>query len=317
MKDNNEQSEIIRKYLLSLLDEPTAEEIGEKIVTDAEFFELVSQIEDELLGDFVAGRLNANEAARVELLYNSSVTDQQKLNFIRYVSELSKKNSPSGESASIIDLGEIDEPRDSSAEASVETKDSSPRQLVNGASSTTEDFGKSYFSNLSDRRSSLAYISLLGLIVAVGLAYFIWNKTTDSRASIETNLAKLNKDFSSGQINTPLLERKLEANPVRDISTSLPKVEILKNSNQVIYFQLELLINRGVKYQADFSDSQGKELFSISGLEPKTEGTQIFIPVFVRSEFFESGDYRIKLRGLTEDGSFIESGSFSFRLVKE
>jgi hypothetical protein len=66
MKESQQQ-EIIKRYLLGdLLDQPAADEIERRLMTDDTFAEEVSICEDELIDHYIRKRLNSTERAKFE-----------------------------------------------------------------------------------------------------------------------------------------------------------------------------------------------------------------------------------------------------------
>ncbi|MGA9770636.1 MAG: hypothetical protein WBV94_16470 [Blastocatellia bacterium] len=76
-KDNTQ----LRRYLLGALAEAEDCKIGERLLADDEYFAQVPIVEDELIDDYLAGRLSGDERALFENHFMLSRSHQEKLRF--------------------------------------------------------------------------------------------------------------------------------------------------------------------------------------------------------------------------------------------
>ena len=72
-----------RQYLLRRLSDADAEQFEERLLSDDECAERVREAEDDLLDDYAAGRLTADDRAAVEQYLLSSPDGEQRLQFAR------------------------------------------------------------------------------------------------------------------------------------------------------------------------------------------------------------------------------------------
>jgi hypothetical protein len=89
---------VIRRYLLGLLPEPEVEAVEEAYFGQAEVFDRVRGAEDDLIDDYVAGRLERSEAAAFEARYLSSPPLRQRVEAAR---ALRLARPPAGASAPV------------------------------------------------------------------------------------------------------------------------------------------------------------------------------------------------------------------------
>jgi hypothetical protein len=84
MKSNASDSEVLRSYLLGTLAEEPRERVEQRLFSDDRvFWERLCLVEDELIDDYVAGDLNADEAGRFEAAFLCTDERRGKLEFAR------------------------------------------------------------------------------------------------------------------------------------------------------------------------------------------------------------------------------------------
>jgi hypothetical protein len=84
MKSNASDSEVLRSYLLGTLAEEPRARVEERLFSDdSVFLERLCLVEDELIDDYVAGDLNADEAGRFEGSFLCTDERRGKLEFAR------------------------------------------------------------------------------------------------------------------------------------------------------------------------------------------------------------------------------------------
>ncbi len=293
MNDFGDQVEVVRKYLLNLIDKDESAEIAERILSEDEFFEFVSAIESEMLNDYHAGRLSDEENRRVAKRYQSSETGREELNLAGMIYELARRNSAS-----------IEDP--------LPAPPSKQRPMAMAAGTK----GGSFTDSASNFFSSLkpAYI-VAGLFLVAGGLLAVWMFSPDKRASIEADLASLNSRDIEG-VKREFGERYFEIGlqpTTRAIGRESAKIETV-DSSKIVRIRLELLADRAPRYNAEFFDSDGSELFFVSDLRARKESGELFVPVLIRLSHFSPGDFKVRLRGTAADGSVIEVATFNFRI---
>lgn len=75
--------ERIRRYLLGQLTDGAREEIEQNLLTNAELFDELGVVEDELADEYLAGKLDQDERSRFEQHFLATPERQQKLRFAR------------------------------------------------------------------------------------------------------------------------------------------------------------------------------------------------------------------------------------------
>jgi hypothetical protein len=100
MAVNSDDLKTIREYLLGQLAEEEQQALEQRLLTEDDLFQELEIVEDELVDDFVAEELTANERAQFEQYFLSSPERQQDVRFAaglhRYVAG---KTDPAGETS--------------------------------------------------------------------------------------------------------------------------------------------------------------------------------------------------------------------------
>ncbi|HSE31101.1 MAG TPA: hypothetical protein VLA93_05960 [Pyrinomonadaceae bacterium] len=76
-------NETIKTYLLGNLEEPSKTQLEERLLNDAELFEEVLVVEDELVDQYIAGRLSSDDKARFEAHFVVTPDRVRKIQFGR------------------------------------------------------------------------------------------------------------------------------------------------------------------------------------------------------------------------------------------
>ena len=87
MKDLDQAQPTIRRYLLGRLDDDGRERFEEQFVRDAEFRETALILEEELIDDYLAGLLPADERARFDAHYLMGPRQRQELGMAQAIRE--------------------------------------------------------------------------------------------------------------------------------------------------------------------------------------------------------------------------------------
>jgi hypothetical protein len=285
-KQLNKQDAAIRNYLLDYLDETATAEIDEKILTEPDFFDRILLVEQEILEDFVAGRLRGEERVRVERIY-SLPANREKLDFaaaLYKTAEKHRRNAPG-----VFPAEEILSP--------------SAQPLL----------PKTSFSWLNWRY--LIPAAAVFIIIS-GICLLAWQTFLSERAAHERELSRLNRTAASqpedsGKFRAILLQADSGRTP--DL---MPKVPISAD-NEVIRFQLGLINDASESYKATFLDDRGNEMFSVSDIKSQRKSDGTFVDVLVPANFLRPGDFQINLQGQTAAGAPTKVGSFTFRVIQQ
>lgn len=90
---SQEDNTQLRRYLIGALEEIGDCEVGERLLTDNEYFAQVAILEDELIDDYLAGRLSEDERSLFEDRFMLSRSHQEKLRFAQALRKYVKAES--------------------------------------------------------------------------------------------------------------------------------------------------------------------------------------------------------------------------------
>jgi tetratricopeptide (TPR) repeat protein len=93
MEINRENSIQLRRYLIGALGEAEDREVGERLLTDDEYFAHMAVLEDDLIDDYLGGRLPEDEISLFESHFMLSRSHQEKLRFAQSLRKYVKAES--------------------------------------------------------------------------------------------------------------------------------------------------------------------------------------------------------------------------------
>ena len=298
MKNFDEQTAGIRRFLLRQLSEDDAAQIEEHIFNDAAFAEEVNIVEEELVAAYHAGELSPEERAYFERQYIATPAGLQLVEFEevfgRFVSSRLDKAEPTT--------------------APVEA----PTVFAAPPSASRFSRLRAFFAN----RPAPAY-SLLAACLALlvsGLWYLNSGgpaadaPSSATRQEREQELARLNKEAGTPPgivLTTVVLE------PAQRGVGAMARVDQAPPApSGLIELHLNLPQTATPPYRAVFRNDRGDELFAVSGLPARSTPTGPQLRLYVRADYFTCGDYRIDLSATGKEGGYELLNSYPFRVVQ-
>lgn len=270
-----------RKYLLQELPEAQQEQIEMRLLTDQEFGRRLAIAQDDLIDDFVTSRLSDHEEQRFREHYLITLERQQKIGFAaaldRYVTETtSAKKGPVFQS-----MG-------------------------------TYVYAKPF-------KSALA---MAGLLLLFGTGFFILWRAQSAQKDLQQEFARVNHPEETESIpysllkqssgNTPVLT--LRENVVREDGDSR-KVEI-GSGVTLVRLLLELGVGSYSSFNVRLQTANDHELASLGNMKARDEEGAQFVVINVPAEFLTSGDYQVRLTGISSDGRATDLGLYPFRVIR-
>jgi hypothetical protein len=256
-------SEKIREYLLGKLADEVRAEVELRLLDDKEFFDELLILEDELVDDYVAGRLRESDRTQFENHFLNAPERQARLRFGRVFNRYLELND--------------------SAETDIDRASTVLPRSVN------QDRWKP---RLFQHRWAVVSVSVV--LVFVAATYWL--------------LSRGGTNLESGQ---KIVSLSLMPGAVRSGGTS-QRIEITR---EVGSLQLELGLAA-----IDFSTyhaqvmSEGKTVNVLEGLKPiSTEGRHY---VVVSLDPLPSGDYQVRLSGVSSSGQLEALNTYNFRVVR-
>ena len=271
----------LRKYLLQELAEADQEQIELKLLTDKEFGGRLAIAQDELIDDFVTAKLSDHQAKRFREHYLITPKRRQKLGFAtaldRYVTE-----RMSGRKAGVF------------------------KRLVT-------------FVYAKPVKTAFALAGLI-LIFGAGIVT-VWRTQSGQQKHLQEEFARVNRPEETDSIPYPLLKQgsgntrvlTLRENVVREDGDSR-RVEVTAGVT-LVRLLLELGVGSYSSFNVRLQTANSQELASLGNVKARdAEGAQ-FVVINVPSELLTSGDYQLRLTGISSDGRATDLGLYPFQVL--
>ena len=269
-------NERIKGYLLGQVPEEDESQFEARLLTDREFYEELSIVEDELIDQYLAGALSVSDRQSFESHFVSSSERQKKVRFAR---ALRKHVSVAA-----------DESQLSPAEDDLLPEPAETRRLVSTPrSSFIFPFG---------RRPLFSYATAAAILIVVVGSFLLLLKYSQSPGVNGRVLA-------IELIPTPATR---DGGEVKQF-TLTPDVETVR-------LQLDLLENEYQSYEAILRDSSPRTVITTKNLKPQVTNGFAAVLVDVNADLLSPGAYRIHLSGTRDDGGPENVATFSFTIRK-
>ena len=297
----------IRRYLLGTSAPAEQELIELRLLADRTFYDEVSAAEDELLDEYLDGRLAGRERENFDDIFLAAPERQQKLRFA-----LALRRS-AAESA-----------RPSPADSAT---------IAGGAESAGGAARGGFFVRLGPAaRAACAAVVVLAAAGAVLLAVLDSRQThapTHAAPAADERAADLSRPREApapphvtqarpdGRADAPAKTIAVTLTPglTRGADDETRRVEITPDVGRV---RLELLIASGdyPTYQATVRSVEGRAVCDLTGLAAESSGGAQAVFVEVPASSLAPDDYRVKLSGQRDDGGDPEPvNTYSFRVL--
>jgi hypothetical protein len=291
MRDNNDERELMRSYLLGSLTGARLEEVEIRLLSDASFREELQAVQDELIDSYAFGALSWRERRKFKSRFLITPERAEKLRFARAMKAYVGGAGPeeSGESSGRLRRLRL------------------LRQLA--------------------RHKLLFAASVVAclLVAAAFLVFFIKARRDEAvRASIERaeriraevglEVERWTKrpplDFAR---STPVVELRLSPGLTRGAPNT--RRIILTGAREIAQIKLELSERRFDSYDAALLTSDEALVFSVSGLRPENEGGDRVLIIRIPAKSLKAGDYEFRLHGMSTAGDTGDAGSYSFQVA--
>lgn len=285
------QSDALRQYLLGSTPDTERDRLERALLADDALYEELLATEEELIDEYVWGRLSEAERASFREYLSSLPNNGQKLEFAQALRAHLLATTP-------------------------ETKASAQaHRLVNGERSFA-------------RVPSLLWAAAILLVLLGGiwsLATISGLREEVGRA--EAELARLQEDQVSLQdrtaegpvsrLSAPTGARSFLLVPGTLRSAGSRQVITIPSEPELLEFRLDLGSNDYDSYRAMVHDANSVELASLSHLRAQAEEERILVVFRVSSDLFVSGDYFVSLVGELTNGEPEPVERYDFRISLE
>jgi hypothetical protein len=276
MKEEVLTDAVLREFLLGKVDDEEAARIESLFLTDSEARERVLVIEQELIEDYLEDSLTAEEREKFLLRYGQTAAQLQQLRITKAIKDWAVRESARVEAV--------------------------PVEL-------------SMWSRLR-ARLRLNPVFVVPIAVTVLIAIFcaaIWLNSRIKHAAIERELAQLNTPASLREVPPQMFSMDLTPIAVRSVEGGK---EFKKSTDDQI---VELRLPRTQKerypnYQAEVRRVSGAESFTIPNLPAENDGMS---PIRLRlpARILSRGQYQVRLRGVSSDGTVSQLEEYQFTIV--
>jgi hypothetical protein len=284
MKELEEESDLIRRYLLGALPEAEQELFEQRVLCEPEYRDKVELVEDELVEDYARGALPDADHERFVGHFLTTPGQLQKLQLVQALRQYADAASPA---APLKAAARADEPGETRRP-------------------------KLPFWRASPLRLGFALAVACLLVLGSALLLNSWRQSND-RAALELELARLNGPDASDRPDTPALTATLTPMLTRDLAeankiTLPPDIEL-------VALRLNLPSGPHTVFQAMLRTNEGHELFVISDLKARVTGDGRQLVLRVPAALLTRGDYRLTLKGLDASNQPEEVAEYYFRVA--
>jgi hypothetical protein len=284
----DEEGHLIRRYFLGDLTEEERVRFEERVFTDGDFKTHVLIVEDELVEDYAARLLPADEAEKFEKHFLTTPEQQQKLKYVNRLRVRAAREQPAPAVAA-----------------------ESPRR---------ESPSRFRFPPASRKgRAAAIVVTLLVAVVAAVLWRTFGNRAPSEELirwkRLQAEIAELNRSgLSPRGAAENLLAVPLSSSLLR--GGAGPKI-VLPEGNSVVQFRLNLPPEDYGSYGVGLENADGDKVFSFGRLTANSlDGKRVLI-LYVPSDALTPDDYRLRLNGVSDTDSAAPLGDYPFRVVSQ
>jgi hypothetical protein len=278
MTDLDQAQPTIRRYLLGRLDDAGRERFEERFVTDAEFREAALIVEEELIDDYLAGLLPADERARFDAHYLAGPRQRQELTLARAIREYALENAAAG-----------------------------PTVLPKSP-------GRKLLDLLTGRGWLPALVVATLLLVAVAGPLLWWaSKWQGDETQLITaaDIARLNKPpYSTEPAFSVPLTGFLNRASGQGQKFAVPA------GIDIVQLQLALPATPYQSYQATLRVTDGAELFTVGDLGAQQTEAGRLLNLRLPARLLTPRDYTLSVSGRTADGRADSVADYYFRVLR-
>jgi hypothetical protein len=315
----NESNQFMKRYLLGELSEAEQAALEERYFTDPQVFDEMTEVESDLIDEYVRGRLPARARERFEQFYMAHAKRRERVKFTQAL-------------ATSIDR--------------VETKAPAPQpvETVSERRGLLESLHRMMMAPVF----SLAIVSLL--VVAIGGWFFIearrvrqqLSETQTARAIQEERERDLEQQIADERARADQLAAELEqlrnqqppeirpqpapafaslllaVGPgVRGAETGSPAKLVIPAGTKQVRIDLKLKEHDYPSYHVSLQEVGGQEIFSRQNIRPGTTGPGAALTLNLPASRFSTRDYILTLKGATRSGEVEDLSKSLFRVEKK
>lgn len=278
MTDLDQAQPTIRRYLLGRADEAGSEQFEERFVRDAEFREAALIVEEELIDDYLAGLLSADDRSRFDAHYLAGPRQRQELTLAHAIREYALENAAPGPTV------------------------------------VPKPTGRKLLDFITDRGGlpALAGAALLLVAVAGLLAWWVgsWHGNEPQLVTADT-IARLNRPPYNTE---PALSVPLTG--FLDRASGQGQKFAVPAGVDIVQLQLALPATPYQSYQATLRVTDGAELFTVGDLSAQQTEAGRLLNLRLPARLLTPRDYTLSVSGRTTDGRAESVADYYFRVLR-
>lgn len=284
MEESEAEKKLARRFLLGYLSEEERKSVEERLV-EPDYLELVLKTEHDLMEDYIANELSANDQLRFKqhVLTNPQQIDELNLSRKLRVTARARVRAAANSPPAVTE----------------------PIPTVRKTSSN-----KSWH---SDSRVPIAAIILISIGLAAAFIVIWWNRSSEQLLYEELTKLNTQQGLSAEAINLGFIIGPLQEGLTREDSKnsfSIPETE------KIIQLRLQLGSVSFQTFQAVLQDMDGHDIRKFNGLRARTINGERMMIIYVSAKDITSGDYQLRLSGVTQTNEIVDLGRYIFRSVK-
>lgn len=294
MAEPAEEHTLIRRYLLSDLDEEQQERVETRLLLEEDFGRDISVVRNELFDEYVAGTLSESERERFEQRHLATPDGRRNLLFTKALHAYAETSAANG--------GRVRE---------------------------TSSAWQRFLALIRTQRLSVA-LPLVALLLLASF-YAVWRVRENRRlsgpesaaqarrATLEQALARLNAGEGTPTSGAEQPGAVASATLIRNLVRGEPgrRSVTVGGAMKVVRLHLVVEADRYERYSAVLLNGEDAELAAVSGLPAGVlEGGKV-VTLNLPADQLPAGDYQVSLNGISADGRPEPVGLFSFRLLRQ
>ena len=255
---------VIKRYLLGELNDDDREQVEQRLITDRNYLDEVLMVEEELLEDYVSGRLPQHERDLFLKNYLSAPRQKQKLRIAQAFDKYASQTT-------------VPTPK-----------------LV-----TTQSWLQRLIYSLGLHKS-LVQLSwaVLVLIVLAGTWWIVKTWRSEPK-ELEAELIRLNGPGSSALEAGPAVAQAV-LSPLNLREAGFVTTVTVTDQTQFVQLKIPLVSEQERNYQAVLKYSGGQEIVRVSQLAAREVGNARMVVLQFPAKIFQPGDYVVTVEGVGE-----------------
>ena len=284
MNELEQEQQVITEYLLGGLDEKTKQQVEERVITDRKYKEKVLMIEDELVEDYLAGRLPKTERDRFSRHYLSGPSQHQKLRIERALNKYVTENP-----------------------------------LRPSILERLKEWFRALLSLFKSQSRLIQFSSAITAItILLGGSWFVYQafRTAAERTRLQQELARLNAPHNISTSPDPsVLAVTLPSLQFREGESDRI---VIKPETKILQLHVPLGSDEHESYGVVLRFDEGyerRELFKFNGLKTHTIDQKRALVLQIPTRILSTNDYVLTVRKLNPDGTFKDVGDYDLHVT--